>query len=329
MKHRLFFTVCILSFFLQARAWCAPPEPVAGSAYVLAPAVVALRDQLAQTFPMMALIEVRIIEVLSDSTNDLGFYYEMTGRNGRLRSSVIDLKILGSSDPGLRVQGILSQDSESQINAAIEMLATKREVTVWAEPSILTLMGQTAAIQSGDEIPYIKRVVVGYAETISSDFKPTGISLKVTPNILEVAGQRLVQMMLFANSSSVTRYREEEGYQQPITDTREFESTMAVAPGQYAVLGGIIRSTVSETRRGVPTLMDIPVVGMATRGKSQRTNLAELWIVVRPHIVNLETSQETELKGFQQESARQRQMALTGSVNLLQPPAQPEAEEQK
>ncbi|HOE11231.1 MAG TPA: type II and III secretion system protein [bacterium] len=327
MKNKLFFAVCILSLFLQSRVWCAPPEAVAGSPYN--PGVAAIRDQLAQTFPMMALVEVRIIEVLSDSIGDLGFYYEMTGRNGRLRSSVIDLKILGSTDPGLRVEGILSRDAESQINAAIEMLATKREVTVWAEPSVLILMGQTAAIQSGDEIPYIKRVVVGYTETISSDFKPTGISLKVTPNILDMAGQRLVQMFLSASSSSVTRYREEEGYQQPITDTREYESTIAVAPGQYAVLGGIIRSTVSESRRGVPTLMNIPLVGAATRGKSQRTNLAELWVLVRPHIVNLETSPATDLKGFQQESAKERQMALTGSVNLLQPPIQPETEKKK
>ena len=285
-------------------AWAAPPGAVAEVPYEAG--VSKIRDDLAETFPLMALIEVRIIEVLLDATEDLGFFYELEGQDGRLRSSELDLRVMGSGDPGLRMMGILKESADTQINAAIETLATQRKVSVWAEPSILTLMGQRAAIQSGDEIPYVKRVVVGNTVTISSDFRPTGVSLWVEPTVAEHDGEQFVKLQLSTSVSTVTRFREEEGYQQPITDMREYESTVELRPGQYVVLGGIYRSVVSETQRGIPGFMNIPVAGWAARGTSERSSQAELLIFVRPHIVNLESPQDLDLQALGSSSTEQR-----------------------
>ncbi|MFH1743049.1 MAG: type II and III secretion system protein [bacterium] len=284
--------------------WAAEPGAVAEVAYEAK--VNEIRDGFAETFPLMALIEVRIIEVLLDATEDLGFFYEMQGEMVRLKDSNLDLRVMGSRDPGLRMMGILKESADARINASIETLATQRKVSVWAEPSILTLMGHKAAIQSGDEIPYIKRVVIGNVETISSDFRPTGVSLWVEPNVVENEGEQFVKLGLYANVSTVTRFRQEEGYQQPITDLREYESTVELRSGQYVVLGGIYRSVVSENQRGISGFMNIPVIGWAARGTSESSSQSELLIFVRPHIVNLENPQDLDLQALGSSSAENR-----------------------
>ena len=301
--------------------WCAGPEQkVADKEYEMK--VTEIRDKLAETFPLMALIEVRIIEVLLDASADLGFFYQLIsnspdreGEIGFLKESEIDLRTLSSGDPGIRMMGVLGETAESQINAAIEALASQRRVSIMAEPSVLTLMGHTAAIQSGDEIPYIRRVVVGNTETISSQYQSTGVSMWVLPNVVDRDGNRFINLELYTSVNTVTRYREEEGYQQPIIDTREYHTTVELRSGQYVALGGIYRSVVSHTRRGIPGLMNVPIIGWAARATSEKSTQSELLILVHPRIVNLEESEIVDLGTSRVSSDEQRRFLRGGQGN--------------
>jgi len=311
---------------LTADAWAAPQKgkdwakeagEVAGQPYETN--VDAIRDEFAEAFPLMALIEVRIIEVLLDSSADLGLFYSLVtnqpdreGEIGFLKESEVDLRSLSTGDPGLRMLGVLAETAEARINAAIEALASQRQVTIWAEPSVLTLMDHSAAIQSGDDVPYIKRVVVGNTETLSSKFQPTGVSLWVLPKVVERDLNQLINLELYANVSTVTRFRQEEGYQQPIVDTRRYEGVVEVHPREYIVLGTIYRSVVSDTRRGVPILMDVPLIGWAARTTTERSSQSELWILVRPHIVDLEQPGKLDLETLWRSPDRRRPL-LPGS----------------
>ncbi len=300
--------------FIASVSWCAPPgDKVADSAYNQN--VQEIQKQLAETFPLMALIELQVIEILLESSADVGFFYQLIsnepgqeGQIGRIRESDIDFRVLSSGDPGLRMTGIFKETSRAQINAAVEALADQRRIKIWAEPSILTLLGQEAAIQSGDEIPYIRRVVIGNAETISSQFQPTGVSLRVTPTLVEEDGFDLVRLKLFAEVSTVTRFREEEGYRQPITDRREYESTIVVSRGDYVSLGGLYRRVETTTRRGIPGVQSIPLIGWAAQGSSQRFTQSLLVVLIRPLIVNVEETGGFDLEKLQELSDEQRPM---------------------
>jgi type II secretory pathway component GspD/PulD (secretin) len=281
-----------------------------------------IRDQLADTFPLMALVEIRIIELLLDASADLGFFYELVskgpnqeGEIGFLKESSMDFRALAAQDPGLRMMGTLGRTAEAQINAAIESLASQRKVTVWAEPSILTLMGHTASIESGDQVPYMRRVVVGNTETISTSFRPTGVSLSVLPNVVDHDGTQFVNLYISASVSNVTRFREEEGFEQPITDTRQYESVIEITSGQYVVLGGIYRSVASSSRRGIPGLMNMPLIGWMARGSSEGSSQSELVILIRPQIVNLEQTGKVDLETLRSSPDEEHRFLRGGEEN--------------
>ena len=100
--------------FAVSTSWCAPPgdkDRVAGVAYNKE--VTEITKQLAETFPLMALIELQVIEILLESSADVGFFYQLIsnepgqeGQIGRIRESDIDFRVLSTGDAGLVMTGV-------------------------------------------------------------------------------------------------------------------------------------------------------------------------------------------------------------------------------
>jgi type II secretory pathway component GspD/PulD (secretin) len=60
--------------------------------------------------------------------------------------------------------------------------------------------------------------------------------------------------------------------------------------GETAVIGGLIRSNESTTKRGIPVLMDIPLLGNLFRSNSTTKQKRELLIFVTPKILGESTA---------------------------------------
>src|SRR5262249_55904353 len=67
--------------------------------------------------------------------------------------------------------------------------------------------------------------------------------------------------------------------------TREAETTAVVQDGEAVIIGGIIDDTVSHNIRGIPFLMDIPVLGWAFRTNNDSTIRTELLILIPPYVI--------------------------------------------
>jgi type IV pilus assembly protein PilQ len=59
-----------------------------------------------------------------------------------------------------------------------------------------------------------------------------------------------------------------------------------VNDGETAVIGGLTVSELSQTRAGIPFLMDIPYLGALFRTTRSREQKRDLLIMVTPHIVD-------------------------------------------
>jgi len=68
--------------------------------------------------------------------------------------------------------------------------------------------------------------------------------------------------------------------------SRKFESMIRIRNGEMVVLGGLENSAVSKTKRGVPFLSRIPVLGWLFGRSRQSTQKGKLLIFVKPTIVN-------------------------------------------
>jgi type IV pilus assembly protein PilQ len=68
------------------------------------------------------------------------------------------------------------------------------------------------------------------------------------------------------------------------------DTRVMVNDGETAVIGGLIRSNESVTERGVPVLMDIPLVGMLFKSSSKTKQKRELLIFLTPKILGETTA---------------------------------------
>jgi type IV pilus assembly protein PilQ len=58
-----------------------------------------------------------------------------------------------------------------------------------------------------------------------------------------------------------------------------------VEDGETAVIGGLTIIEKTESRAGIPILMNIPMIGALFRQTLERENKRDLLIMVTPHIV--------------------------------------------
>ena len=107
----------------------------------------------------------------------------------------------------------------------------------------------------------------------------TGIRLRVTPTI---TADRRVLMQLHAERSAAVAAAGDIGVS---FQTQQGDTRLMVRDGETAVIGGLTVTEVTNTRSGIPFLMDIPYVGALFRTSRKQEQKRDLLIMVTPHIV--------------------------------------------
>jgi len=154
-----------------------------------------------------------------------------------------------------------------------------------AAPLITALDNQQAEIFVGEETP-IRVVDLGAPGTIgpgaraTAQLVETGIRLLVTPHITT---DRQIMLELQAENSSAQRTPDEIGVQ---FLRQRGVTRLLVDDGETAVIGGLSRTIVTESRSGIPILMDIPVLGALFRHTLSAEEQVDLIIMVTPRIID-------------------------------------------
>ncbi|MGI6454321.1 MAG: type II secretion system protein GspD [bacterium] len=255
-------------------------------------------------------IEVNIFEVLIRDEDDIGFVYDLLGEIGRVRGTSLagenviesDLGVLGSGTrdvllpAGANIVARVFDSDEGEIHAVIQALAEDQIVKVHANPIILTVENVPARLESGEDVPYLERVSLGDVETVVSTYRQTGVSLEVTPDVkfFETDVQRknpYITLDVTADLSNVSRFREEEGFTQPIVDTRNYTTTVEMQSGSRVVIASLFRDSYSPVSRGIPLLKDIPLLGRLFRSTQTSSVVSQLYIIIRPVIFDIWSEQ--------------------------------------
>jgi type IV pilus assembly protein PilQ len=182
----------------------------------------------------------------------------------------------GIADPANRLTFGLFKDWMT-LEAQLQTLAQNRKANIISNPRITTVDNREAKILVGQKIPLIVQDVAGNPVT---QLQTIGIQLRVTPHLTD---DKKIIMDLHPEVSDLSTQSTVQGG--VIINTSEADTRVMVEDGQTAVIGGLIRSNDSVVRRGVPYLMDIPLVGVLFRSDSKTRQNRELIIFVTPRLI--------------------------------------------
>jgi general secretion pathway protein D len=151
----------------------------------------------------------------------------------------------------------------------------------------MVLDRQEAKINIGDTIPYVvtTSTVTGNNVVTSEDIKfiNVGVSLVVLPTIHE---DNYITLSIRPEISSRTGNLETpDGNLIPIVNSSSMESTLVVKDGVTVILGGLRRDEYEETNKGVPYLMDVPLLGRLFQNRKEELRKTEIVVFLTPKIV--------------------------------------------
>jgi type IV pilus assembly protein PilQ len=264
-------------------------------------------------------IAAKIIFIDRTTLNDLGFIYDLKdlqqGEIGNQLNTIVpgavdqngngiieasertnnDFILLGGNSiaalgnanqrvasPALRIAGSLVLGSHSLVGF-LEALRELSLSDIQAEPVITTMDNREAEVLVGQATPI--RVIdaasgggAGGFPVASVETRETGIILRVRPH---VTGDQ-VYLQIHAERSNVTLAASDVGV---VFQTQRSTTEVLLNDGETAVISGLTVIERTESRSGIPVLMDLPLIGFLFRRTQEREVKQDLLIMVTPHIV--------------------------------------------
>lgn len=168
------------------------------------------------------------------------------------------------------------------LNALLQALSQKTAVTILSEPKIFTSDNQEAEFFDGQDIPFITESQPNNQGNLvqSFDYRAVGIQLRARPRITPNKDVDLrVNLELSSINPGATLFG---GF---VVDRRETTTQLIVRHGQTVVISGILRNEESDVVRGIPFLMDIPVLGELFKSREKGKTTSELVVFITPFVV--------------------------------------------
>ena len=211
--------------------------------------------------------------------------------------------VIGQGAPGLLGVTPVNRaiQFQSPIQAAIRAEVTKGNARILSNPRTTVLSGRTATFKVGGEVPIpgVSTLSGNGNATTSIIFKPFGILMDVTP-VVSDDGVITAQVRTEVSQPDFTIGVVPPGGGGiiPGFSQRQAQTEVTIEPGGTLALGGLISNNITQTRREIPLLSRIPVLGALFTSKRFQKNETELVIFVTPRLL------ETKLKDGQMAPAR-------------------------
>jgi type II secretory pathway component GspD/PulD (secretin) len=221
--------------------------------------------------PQQILIEAKILEITLDQDDIFGIdWTRIFNENGPNTAGVTGL----ATDAGPR---FFFNVVNRNIDAHLTALTNKGRVHTLATPRLLALEDQEATTNVGDQLGYRLTTTINNVTTESIQFLDTGVILRVTPSI-DANGRILMKVRPEVSSGSVSA-----GI--PSKKTTEVNTQLIARDGQPVLIGGLIKSSSTYRRQGIPLLADLPLVGRAFSSTDDGGSTTETIVLITPHIV--------------------------------------------
>jgi type IV pilus assembly protein PilQ len=258
--------------------------------------------KLDKTTPQV-LIEAKIVETTLNNTDKLGIDWVLQASlTGASRPTVwpftkhSDNKYLKNDDFPAADSGDFTFGTLSfaQAQAAFEALSTRSDTNVLSNPRIVTLDNKMAKINVGSQYPFpqyeynqeqAKLQISGW------EYKDIGIIFDVTPHVNNAG---YVTLDIDPKVTAILDYVSVESTQVPQLSIEAAHTSVMIKDGETLVIAGLIKDQTVETKKKVPILGSIPILGWPFQKTEKTAVKTDLLIFLTPHILNADKATEQE-----------------------------------
>lgn len=284
------------------------------------------------------ILEAKIIEVQLNDQSQSGVNWSVFGNSGRNRVTIGNVNsdtalekggngAVVSKSLGVNAGSLLANVAAAGVggplfaiavqaanfSSLISFLDTQGDVHVLSSPRIATINNQKAVLKVGTDEFFVTGVSTStIASTGATTTVPevtlnpffSGISLDVTPQIDE---HNNITLHIHPTVSDVTTVTKQinigtgQSISLPLASSKvsETDSIVRAKDGQVVAIGGLMKQSTIGDRSKVPGLGDAKGVGAAFRQNGQTTVKSELVILLKPTVVQDESSWSDDILSTQ------------------------------
>ena len=224
------------------------------------------------------MVEVRIIEASRTALKELGFNINATDASGFSIGS--GTGGLASNIPPQTTLGITRQFGSLSLDASMQALEQKGVIRTLAKPNLIAMSGEEASFLAGGEFPY---PVPNGPQSVSIEFKPFGVRLNVTPEVLD-NGQIRLKVAPEVSALDARQRLRIDGFDLPALTMRKASTVVELKDGQSFAIAGLFQRDYINSVSQMPGASDIPVLGALFRSSSWKRQETELIIIVTPRL---------------------------------------------
>ena len=227
--------------------------------------------------PKQILIEAKILEVTLNDEDSYGIDWSdfFSSKDGTGSYGTQGLAGAGASSS----TGLVFDVANSEFSGMLTALEEDGRVRTLSTPKLLALDNQEASVIVGDRRGYLVTTTINAVTTESVEFLESGVILKVTPTV-DSEGRVMMEIHPEVSTGVV----DTNGI--PSQTTTEVTTRLLVPSGQTVFVGGLIKHTASETRRGVPVLGKIPGIGRLFSSREKTNVNTETIVLITPRVVD-------------------------------------------
>lgn len=257
----------------------------------------------------VVLLEARILQITLNPQFDLGINWEVAFKDAKSRA-LRTLDFVGAFPIASTISGAtnltmgkMAYGDVTADNFILGLTGLKqvKATKLLANPRIMVVNNQEAKIHIGDTVPYITSTTTGTGDTATTsetvNFINVGIQLLVTPTIND---NGFITIKIKPEISSKTGdYVTPKGATIPIVNTTLVETSVVVKDGTTVIIGGLVKNDKTAIKKGLPVIMDAPLIGRFFRNEADVMNNSEIVIFITPRIVTGEqniTDQPSDIK---------------------------------
>lgn len=256
-------------------------------------------------FPQQVLIEVLILDLTLDEETEMGLEWALQGSQnktilagGVTRTNSSLGALLGTATSTLLPGGSFYIARPDRFVALLQAFSKDSKANVLANPILMTSDNKPASISITDEIPIESTTLQTQTQVSTTSttiqFRSVGIKLDILPKI---NSDNYVNLQINQEISAVGA--ETFGATStPSFTTRQVNTEVVLKDNQILVMGGLIRTDITESSEGFPGLRKIPLIGKLFGVESTDIRKTELMIFITPHIISNDKDSEFVTKQF-------------------------------
>lgn len=196
--------------------------------------------------PRLIFIEAKILEIQLDEDEKLGIDWTASFDDGS-----VGVRDLAFGDAAGLFFDLMNNDIEIKLSA----LNQKGRVRTLSTPTLLAVEHEEAEVVIGDRLGFRVTTTINQVTNESVEFLESGVILRFTASV-----DRQSHIVLDIHPEVSTGVIKDGLPQQRTT---EVTTRLRTNDGETVFIAGLIRDSETDTRTGVPFMMDIPLLGRA------------------------------------------------------------------